>query len=74
VVLSLEQYASLCVELAVEPAKTYDTLRRYGITFEHWKELDHHWNGRLAAEPGVEMTFRRAYTAYEAWFIASRGR
>jgi hypothetical protein len=73
-VLSLEQYASLCVELAVVPGESEEVLRRYQITAEQRKALDDHWQRRIAADPTVWMAFDRAYAAYKAWFVASRGR
>jgi hypothetical protein len=72
--LSLEQYASLCVELALEPAKADETLLRYQLTSEQRKALDTHWQGRIAAEPSVWMRFDQAYAAYQKWCVASRKR
>jgi hypothetical protein len=72
--LSLEQYASLCVELAADPAKNGETLRRYQLTPDQHKEVAEHWQGRIAAEPAVWMAFDRASTAYRTWFLASRSR
>jgi hypothetical protein len=72
--LSLEQYASLCVEVAVEPAQAGDVLLRYGLTSELQRALDGHWQRRIAAEPTVWMAFNRAYAAYKTWFVASRGK
>ncbi|APR88193.1 Fe-S oxidoreductase [Minicystis rosea] len=72
--LSLQQYASLCVELAVVPAEAGETLHRYRITAEQRKALDEYWQGRMSADPMVRATFDQAHAAYEAWFVASRAR
>jgi hypothetical protein len=72
--LSLEQYASLCVELAVEPAKAAETLLRYRLDAEQKRALDDHWQRRIHAEPGARARFDQAYTAYQQWYVASRQR
>jgi hypothetical protein len=71
--LSVEQYASLCVELAVEPAKADEVLRRYRLTPDERKTLDEHWQRRFATQAAVWMAYDRAYAAYKKWFLASRG-
>jgi hypothetical protein len=70
--ISLEQYASLLVELAVEPAKAGEILRRYRITAEQRRAIDEHWQGRMAADPKTCITFERAYAAYRAWYLTTR--
>jgi hypothetical protein len=70
--LSLEQYASLLVELAVEPAKTDEILRRYRITAEQRGEVEDYWQGRIGADTKTWMAFDRAYAAYRAWFVTAR--
>lgn len=70
--LTLEQYASLCVELGVEGAQAEETLARYGLTVEQGRAIDLHWKARVAAEPAARATFDRAYEAYRSWLQASR--
>jgi hypothetical protein len=70
--LSLEQYASLCVEIAAEPAKLDETLLRYRITAEQRTALDAYWRRRFAAEGQLWLAFDRAYAAYKKWLAASR--
>jgi hypothetical protein len=70
--LSLEQYASLLVELAVEPTKTDEILRRYGITAEQREAIDGYWQRRMGADPKTWMAFDRAYAAYRAWYVTAR--
>jgi hypothetical protein len=70
--LSLEQYASLCVELADEPAATSNILRRYQVTPEQQKALDDYWQGRMAADASVWTAFTRACGSYKAWLDGNR--
>jgi hypothetical protein len=70
--LSVEQYASLCVELAVESAKADEVLRRYRLTPDERKALDEHWRRQFATQATVWMAYDRAYAAYKKWFLASR--
>lgn len=71
---SIQQYASLCVEIATAPDQVEAALLRYRITAEQRKTLDAYWQGRIAADPTVWMSFDRAYTAYKDWFAPSRGK
>jgi len=70
--LSLEQYASLCVELADEPARSGDILRRYRVIAEQQKELDDYWQARMAADPSLWSAFNRACGSYKAWLTSTR--
>jgi hypothetical protein len=70
--LTLEQYASLCVDLSVDVAKTGETLQRYGMTMDQARALDAYWKGRVASEPAVREAFDRAYAAYRTWLLAPR--
>jgi glutathionylspermidine synthase len=70
--LTLEQYASLCVEIAFEPAKVDDTLLRYRIDAEQRRALDDHWQRRMMAAPSLWMRFDQAYAAYQKWYVATR--
>jgi hypothetical protein len=70
--LTLEQYASLCVELGVEGAKAEEVLKRYGLTADQGRAVDEHWKAKVAADPAARAAFDRAYEAYRAWLHASR--
>jgi hypothetical protein len=72
VVLTLEQYASLCVELTTEGANASEVLHRYGLTMEQGRAVDAHWKARVAADPAAREAFDRAYNAYRAWLRSSR--
>jgi hypothetical protein len=63
---SLEQYASLVVEIADAPARVAETLVRYGLSVAAKEGLDAEWRARLADE-GQRAAFDRACAAYRAW-------
>jgi hypothetical protein len=69
--LSLEQHASLCVELARDPAQTAAALARYRLTAERKAELDLLWKARFSADPALEIRWKEAYRLY-ADFLATR--
>jgi hypothetical protein len=56
--LTVEQYASSCVELAVDASKTGDVLRRYRLTPE---------------ARAVWIAYDKAYAESKKWFSATRG-
>jgi hypothetical protein len=68
--LTLEQYASLVVELAVAPARVAETLRRYGLTAADKEAHDATWRARLA-DDRERAAFERACATYRAWLEAS---
>lgn len=69
---TLERYASLCVELAVDSNKVDEVLSRYRLTAEERAELDAYWRKRMTAEPRTWAAWDRAYRAYKTWFDAAR--
>ncbi len=71
--LSVEQYASLHVELAALPGRSTEVLERYRITEEQRQTLDAHWMARMAAEPALRQTWDGACVAYKAWLERSKG-
>jgi hypothetical protein len=71
--LTLEQYASLCVELQRRPDRIAETLGRYRVTAEQRAQLDAYWRSRLAADPALYVSFASACAAYRAW-LAQSGR
>jgi hypothetical protein len=71
--LSLEQYASLCVELELDPTKTEETLGRYRLSADQRKALDEAWQPRVASDPTLHTAFNAACAAYKAWLVSSRG-
>lgn len=69
--LTLEQYASLRVELETAPERAAATLSRYGVSVEGRAPLDAYWKARFAADPLLEMTFARGHVNYTAWLKAN---
>jgi hypothetical protein len=65
--LTLEQYASLCVELALSPATRPEILVRYWMNDEAYRRVEANWQRRMAADPMVWMAWDRACAAYRAW-------
>lgn len=65
--LSLEQYASVCVELSLHPAKAEETLRRYRLTEDQRAKLDAYWQARIASDPGVAAAWNHACAVYRDW-------
>ncbi len=70
--LSLEQYASLCVDLAGEPLKRAEILGRYRMSEDQHRRLEASWQARMAADPRVRAALDQACTTYRAW-LAQRG-
>jgi hypothetical protein len=71
--LTLEQYASLRVELEASPDLARATLLRYGVQADGRAALDAHWQGRFAVDPALRAQFARTYAEYVAWFKANAG-
>ena len=71
--LSLEQYASLCAELALWPARSAEILLRYHVTNEAARRaLSEHWQAELALGSKAHAMFVKAVAAYAAWLRARR--
>lgn len=70
--LTLEQHASLAVELAASPEKTAETLARYRLTPEARAELDAHYREKITASADTRAAWERAYQSYHAWLAANR--
>ena len=71
--LSVEQYASLHVELAALPGRSTEVLDRYRITEDQRRRLDAHWTARMAADPALRQAWDGACAAYKAWLARSKG-
>jgi hypothetical protein len=71
--LSVEQYASLYVELAALPGRSTEVLDRYRITEEQRRQLDAHWAARMVADPALRQAWDSACNAYKAWLARSKG-
>ena len=73
VALTLEQHASLCVELALAPEHTAETLARYRLAPEAKALADQHFRVRMDQDPETRSAWDRAYKTYHAWVTTSRG-
>lgn len=71
--LTVEQYASLCVDLELSPQGTAEVLRRYGVTQEAKRTLDEGWSRVFAEQPARRAAFEHAKVTYRAW-LARGGR
>ncbi|WP_437491977.1 hypothetical protein WME75_16740 [Sorangium sp. So ce1014] len=71
---SLEQYASLTVDLALEPERAPETLRRYGLTPAQRTLVDATWTARLVQNPAERSAFEAACGSYRAWRLRSTSR
>jgi hypothetical protein len=69
--LTLAQYASLRVELQLQPERAALILARYGVPADARPALDASWRARFDADPLLRMEFARAYAAYTAWLRGS---
>lgn len=72
--LTVEQYASLCVDLAGDHAHTAETLRRYHLSPEQKQAIDAEWHARFARDPSAWLAWDRACKTYQAWIAGQKGK
>ncbi len=72
--LTLEQHASLCVEIAQNPARTTETLARYRITPQEKVLIDQYYRASMAANPEIRAVWERSYQSYHVWLQSNQGR
>lgn len=72
VALTLQQYASLQVELSVVPQRAGETLARYGLTPAAKQHVDAEWHRAMTHNPALRAAWQRAYETYYAWFVRER--
>jgi hypothetical protein len=73
--LTLEQYASLCVDLRSEPERRAETCARYSVQDDAQQQaLDRHWSQRFEADPALRVRWERACGYYAAWRTGRRDR
>jgi hypothetical protein len=70
--LPLERHASLCVELALDPAHPAEVLARYQITQAERERADAYWRARIAQDPAARAAWNQAFELYRAWITAQR--
>ncbi|MFT3765794.1 MAG: hypothetical protein QM820_09785 [Minicystis sp.] len=71
--LSLEQFASLCVELELDPGRRHEILQRYRLTEEQHRGLDAFFRARVTTDAATRASWDAAYNAYRTWLLQSRG-
>ena len=72
--LTIEQYASLCIEIEARPADRAAALGRYGVAGEAaHQELKQAWARRSAADPAVARRLSELLESFRGW-IGSRRR
>ena len=68
----LDQYASLCAELAVFTADTEGTFKRYGLhTAEDRTALDRHFRRRLSENTNTYAEWQALYWRYRNHWAAN---
>jgi hypothetical protein len=70
--LSIEQYASLTVDLDVDPGHRTEILARYRVPEAQLAALDAAWSARFAADASASVSFRRAAATYRKWLARPR--
>lgn len=70
--LTIEQYASLCVDLEVDPIHEHQVLQRYRLTAEQKSALDAHFRRVFAEQPFARSAFADARHQYSAWLRTRR--
>jgi hypothetical protein len=68
--MPLERHASLCLEIAVDPAHAVDVLARYQVTAAEKARADDYYRARIAADPALGAEWNSAYARYHAWFTS----
>ena len=69
--IPLERHASLCVELAIAPNRTPETLTRYQMTLETKLIADNYWRAQMNHDPETRAAWERAYNVYWEWLVKS---
>lgn len=73
VVLTLEQHASLCAELAHNPAHGAETLARYRVSPQAKAEMDKYWQARFQQDHAANAKWQEAYRIYFQFLSSRRG-
>jgi hypothetical protein len=70
--LTLEQHASLHVELDMYPEAAEEILGRYGLTESQHGRLDVGWEAQMALNPKLVAVWEQAMADYRAWLASTR--
>lgn len=71
--LTVEQHASLCVELTGAPSRRAELLARYRISEAEKAAMDAALEQRFAGDAAARGEWQRAYDTYRAWYLGQRG-
>ncbi|MCC6523889.1 MAG: hypothetical protein IT373_14620 [Polyangiaceae bacterium] len=72
--LTLEQFAGLCAACEVEPERTAEIEREYGVpTSVARRALDARWMARFRADGALYRSFYARFHEYRGWLFARRG-
>jgi hypothetical protein len=70
--LTVEQYASLCVDLEAYPHHRTAVLQRYGLTSELKAAVDADYQQRIRRQSSVAAAFDIAQRKYREWLRSAR--
>ena len=71
--LTLEDYAAVCVELALYPDRSQEVMKRHHLPDEAtMRAIDADWQRRLAAHPDTHQRWSELYAAYRDRLLRSR--
>jgi hypothetical protein len=70
--MPMERHAYMCLELALDPARTDEVLARYGVSAEVRARADAYYRARLAVDTDLAARWHHAYAAYHAWFTTQQ--
>ena len=70
--LTLQQHASLCVELAEAPERAAEIFGRYRVTAAQKEQMEAWLRDRFAREPSLRDAWNHAYVTYRDWLAQQR--
>jgi hypothetical protein len=71
--LTIEDYAAVCVELALYPDRALDVMRRYHVPDEQTlRAIDADWKSRLSAHPDTHQRWQELYLAHRNRLLGGR--
>ena len=72
--MTIEQYASLCVDRVMSPGRETEVAKRYRILTEQaLRALDERFRQRFAEEGDLTRRYQEAYARYEQWVKSQKG-
>ncbi|APR80103.1 Basic proline-rich protein [Minicystis rosea] len=70
--LTLQQHASLCVELSARPERAAEIFGRYRVTPAQKEQMEAWLRDRFAREPALRDAWNQAYVTYRDWLAQKR--